>query len=213
MIINPTNYSLKTKTSVKFNSNKNNRNSNPCINNNYQNLKIKDQLQVNKISMPAFKRAKKSPVLKIKALTEEELREQGIKHEILPVIPEKKSEEAAGMDITNIAQTNLNPGEAKIVYTGLQFQIPKGYELQIRARSGWGKKGLIPAAGIGTIDSDYTGVLNIAMRNISNEPISVKSGERFCQIVISPVIQPDIIPVDKINKISQRGDGKFGSTG
>jgi len=129
-------------------------------------------------------------------------------------LPVYSSEEAAGMDLTAINKNPIviKPGEMKFIPTGLAFQIPKGYELQLRARSSMGKMGLIPAPGVSTIDSDFRGHLDVMERNISNTSITIEPGMRFCQMVVMPVPKINIKEVKQLSK-TVRGDKGIGHTG
>lgn len=125
------------------------------------------------------------------------------------------TEKSAGMDICAFIQDDivLNPKERVLVPTGLYIQLPDGYEAQIRPRSGLAlKKGITVLNSPGTIDADYTGEVGIILINLSNEPFTIKSGERIAQMVISTynVIQWD--DVEALTK-TERGDGGFGHTG
>ena len=125
------------------------------------------------------------------------------------------TEKSAGMDICAFIQDDivLNPMERVLVPTGLYIQLPDGYEAQIRPRSGLAlKKGITVLNSPGTIDADYTGEVGIILINLSNEPFTIKSGERIAQMVISTynVVQWD--DVESLTK-TERGDGGFGHTG
>lgn len=132
-------------------------------------------------------------------------------------IPEYKTTGSVGFDISsNDTETIiLGPGERKLIHTGLYMEIPIGYELQIRPRSGLSlKKGFVPA--LGTIDNDYRGEIGIIAMNLSNdENMVISKGDRIAQGVISPVVNALFKPVDSIEKLSKtdRGNGGFGSTG
>jgi len=129
-------------------------------------------------------------------------------------LPVYSSEEASGMDLTAINKNSIviKPGEMKFIPTGLAFEIPKGYEMQIRARSSMGKIGLLPAAGVSTIDSDFRGHLSVMERNISNTPITIEPGMRFCQMVVMPVPKINIKEVNQLSNTA-RGDKGIGHTG
>lgn len=132
-------------------------------------------------------------------------------------IPEYKTTGSVGFDISSNDDETivLGPGERKLIHTGLYMEIPIGYELQIRPRSGLSlKKGFVPA--LGTIDNDYRGEIGIIAMNLSrNENMIINKGDRIAQGVISPVINAFFKPVDSIDKLSStdRGNGGFGSTG
>lgn len=132
-------------------------------------------------------------------------------------IPEYKTTGSVGFDISSNDDETiiLAPGERKLIHTGLYMEIPIGYELQIRPRSGLSlKKGFVPA--LGTIDNDYRGEIGIIAMNLSrDEEMVIRKGDRIAQGVISPVINALFKPVDSIEKLSKtdRGNGGFGSTG
>lgn len=132
-------------------------------------------------------------------------------------IPEYKTTGSVGFDISSNDDEIivLAPGERKLIHTGLYMEIPIGYELQIRPRSGLSlKKGFVPA--LGTIDNDYRGEIGIIAMNLSrDEEMVIRKGDRIAQGVISPVINALFKPVDSIEKLSKtdRGNGGFGSTG
>ncbi len=131
--------------------------------------------------------------------------------------PEYKTEGSAGFDIaSNEDETiNLSPGERRLIHTGIYLEIPVGYELQIRPRSGLSlKNGFVPV--LGTIDNDYRGEIGIIAMNLStNTNFTIKKGDRIAQGVISPVISAFFKQVDSVDKLSktERGTGGFGSTG
>ena len=131
--------------------------------------------------------------------------------------PEYKTEGSAGFDIASNEDEiiNLSPGERRLIHTGIYLEIPVGYELQIRPRSGLSlKNGFVPV--LGTIDNDYRGEIGIIAMNLStNTNFTVKKGDRIAQGVISPVISAFFKQVDSVDKLSktERGTGGFGSTG
>jgi len=128
-------------------------------------------------------------------------------------IPAYQSEEAAGFDLHSIEDVVINPGERKLIGTGLAFEIEKGYEVQIRPRSGLAvKHGITVLNSPGTIDSDYRGEIKVLLINLGNEKFEIKKGDRIAQAVIAPVIQAEIIEVDSLSD-TKRGAGGFGSTG
>lgn len=130
-------------------------------------------------------------------------------------LPTYGSEEAACMDIyAALAEPIvLQPLERKIIPTGISIALPKGYELQIRSRSGNPiKTGMIIANGIGTIDSDYRGELGVGVINVNKEPITIEHGFKIAQIGVQPVYQIKWEKVSELNETT-RGTGGFGSTG
>lgn len=131
------------------------------------------------------------------------------------VIPTYGTEYAAGADLYACMDESvtINPGETCFIKTGLAMEVPVGYAGLIYARSGLAcKKGLAPANKVGVIDSDYRGEIMVALHNHSNEPVSVDSGERIAQLVITPYIAAAFNQVDELED-TVRGEGGFGSTG
>lgn len=120
----------------------------------------------------------------------------------------------SGMDIRTFIDEPvvLGPLERYTFPTGIYLDIPEGYEIQIRPRSGLtSKQGLV--AQLGTIDSSYTGELKITLINLSNETHTINSGERIAQIVCAKVEIITLEEVDKIEKITERGGNGFGHSG
>jgi dUTP pyrophosphatase len=107
----------------------------------------------------------------------------------------------------------LNPGARTLIPTGLYMEIPPGYEVQVRPRSGLAyKRGLTVLNAPGTIDADYRGELGVLLVNTSNESQAIEPGERIAQLVVSPVYRIEWVEVDELGK-TDRGSGGFGSTG
>ena len=131
------------------------------------------------------------------------------------VIPTYGTEYAAGADLYACMEeaVTINPGETYFVKTGIAMEIPEGYAGLVYARSGLAcKKGLAPANKVGVIDSDYRGEIMVALHNHSNVPVSVESGERIAQLVITPYITAVFNQVEELED-TERGEGGFGSTG
>jgi len=122
---------------------------------------------------------------------------------------------SAGFDLAaciNEAVT-LQPGERAIIPTGLAIALPIGYELQIRGRSGMAAKhGIMPANGVGTIDSDYRGEIGVILLNTSNETFAVEPGMRVAQGVVARYETAEWSVVDELDQ-TKRGAGGYGSTG
>ena len=130
-------------------------------------------------------------------------------------LPEYATALSAGMDVrADIdAPVVLGPLHRAIVPTGLYLEIPAGYEVQVRPRSGLAaKKGVTVLNSPGTIDADYRGELKVILVNISDEPFTVEPGERIAQIVLARHEQIEWEEAASLND-SQRGEGGFGSTG
>ena len=130
-------------------------------------------------------------------------------------LPRYESAQAAGMDIRChiAAPVTLQPLERKLLPTGLYIELPVGYEAQIRPRSGLAlKRGLTVLNTPGTIDADYRGEIGVILINLSNEPQTIESGERICQMVIAKHEQPQLIEVEILGE-TERGAGGFGHSG
>ena len=130
-------------------------------------------------------------------------------------LPNYATKGSAGMDIRAAIDDELvlNSGEIKLVPTNLIFEIPEGFEIQVRPRSGLALKhgiGLLNSPG--TIDSDYRGEVGIIMYNISKDSFVIKRGDRIAQIILKQFYKAEILEVENISE-SQRGDGGFGHTG
>lgn len=130
-------------------------------------------------------------------------------------LPEYKTEESAGMDLSSAANEDvtLKPLERRLIKTGLFIELPKGYEAQVRPRSGMAyKHGISVLNSPGTIDSDYRGEIGVIAVNLSNEEYTIPHGERIAQLVIAKHERADWIAVETLEE-SERGAGGFGSTG
>lgn len=135
-------------------------------------------------------------------------------------LPAYATEEAAGADIRaslpeeeRAKGLTIGPGERVLVPTGLAMEIPKGYEIQVRPRSGLSlKTNLLLVNSPGTIDSDYRGEVKIIMGNFGSESFTVTHGERLAQLVLAPVIQAQFVVESDLSS-TERGAGGFGSTG
>jgi dUTP pyrophosphatase len=130
-------------------------------------------------------------------------------------LPEYTTEHSAGLDLrANIEKPIvLKPFERCLIPTGLFIELPKGFEAQIRPRSGLAlKKGLTVLNTPGTIDADYRGEIGVILVNISNVDTEVVDGERICQMVIARHEQIEWIDT-KVLSATKRGEGGFGHTG
>lgn len=135
-------------------------------------------------------------------------------------LPSYETVGAAGADLranfpNDIRQEGLTlaPGARALVPTGLAVEIPQGFEIQIRPRSGLAlKEGLALVNAPGTIDADYRGPLGIIVINLGQEPIHIAHGQRIAQAVVAPVVLARFEIVDDLAE-SARGTGGFGSTG
>ena len=130
-------------------------------------------------------------------------------------LPAYESAEAAGMDVRAAVEETMiiKPGERKLVPIGFKMALPKGYEAQIRPRSGLAyKKGITMLNSPGTIDSDYRGEVKVLAINHGEEPFEINYGDRIAQMVIAPVTQATITEVKSLDE-TDRASGGFGSTG
>jgi len=130
-------------------------------------------------------------------------------------LPEYSTEGSAGMDIRAALKYDLNiaKGEVILVPTNLSVEIPSGYEIQVRPRSGLAiKHGIGILNSPGTIDSDYRGEIKIIMINFSKEDFVIKRGDRIAQLIVSKVYRADLKIENSLND-SKRGSGGFGHTG
>ena len=130
-------------------------------------------------------------------------------------IPRYETPGSSGMDIAAHIENDviINPGEKALVSTGFSLAIPRGYEVQIRPRSGLAaKKNITVLNTPGTIDADYRGEIGVILINLSSEEFVIEDGERIAQIVITKHEQAEWIEVEILDA-SERGAGGFGSTG
>jgi len=130
-------------------------------------------------------------------------------------IPKYETEGSSGLDLAAKLDkdVNINPGEVEIIPTGLAVSIPKGFEIQIRPRSGLAAKNKISVLNTpGTIDSDYRGELKVILINLGQKKFKVENGLRIAQMVLCPIIHAKLEEVDEL-KDTERGEGGFGSTG
>ncbi|QEN06237.1 dUTP diphosphatase [Thiospirochaeta perfilievii] len=129
--------------------------------------------------------------------------------------PKYHSEEAAGADIQAFIDKDIviKPLERSIIPTGIYLEIPKGYEAQVRPRSGLAAKyGVTVLNTPGTIDSDYRGEIKVILINLGQNDFIVSNLDRIAQLVIAPVIKANFQKDIKLNQTT-RGEGGFGSTG
>ncbi len=130
-------------------------------------------------------------------------------------MPEYQTAQAAGVDLrANLEEEiTLQPLQRHLVGTGLFIELPLGYEAQIRPRSGLAAKhGITVINSPGTIDSDYRGEIKICLVNLSNDPFTIKDGERIAQMVIACHETAQFVLVTKLSE-TERGEGGHGHTG
>jgi dUTP pyrophosphatase len=132
-------------------------------------------------------------------------------------LPVYHSEDAAGLDLmaasTADADIVLQPGARALIPTGFAIALPRGYEAQVRPRSGLALNfGITVLNSPGTIDADYRGEIGVILINLGSDPFAIKRGARIAQLVISPVQRVVLVESDGLGD-SARGAGGFGSTG
>ena len=130
-------------------------------------------------------------------------------------LPARATPGAAGLDLcAAVAQPlSLAPGERALVPTGFVWEIPEGYEGQVRPRSGLAlKHGLTLLNAPGTVDSDYRGEVCVILCNLGSEPFAVERGARIAQMVVAPVASAEPVETEALSE-TDRGAGGFGHTG
>ena len=132
-------------------------------------------------------------------------------------LPAYQSADAAGLDLLAAVPAEtpliLTPGKFAMVPTGLAIALPRGFEAQVRPRSGLAAKhGVTVLNTPGTVDADYRGEINVILINHGEAPFPIRRGERIAQMVIAPVTQAQLVQVETLSS-TDRGSGGFGSTG
>ncbi|MDD3655567.1 MAG: dUTP diphosphatase [Atribacterota bacterium] len=130
-------------------------------------------------------------------------------------LPKSASKYASGIDLYSAQNEviEIEPGERKLISTGIKIALPPGYEAQVRPRSGLAiSYGITVLNSPGTIDADYRGVIKVILINHGKEKFYVNRGDRVAQLVIQKVIQPLLIEIKKLDN-TRRGEGGFGHTG
>ena len=130
-------------------------------------------------------------------------------------LPQYQTELSAGMDIpANVESAiTLQPGERQLIATGLYLEIPPGYEMQIRPRSGLAlKHGITVLNSPGTVDADYRGEIKVLLINHGQEPFQISKGDRIAQMVLA---KHEVISWEVTSNLnpSDRGEGCYGSSG
>jgi dUTP pyrophosphatase len=130
-------------------------------------------------------------------------------------LPRYMTPDAAGMDLLADVEEDvvLAAGERRLVPTGLALAIPRGFEGQVRPRSGLAhREGVTLLNSPGTIDADYRGEVQVLLVNLGSAPVRLRRGDRIAQLVIAPVVRAEWREVAALST-SERGAGGFGSTG
>tara|TARA_B100000749_G_scaffold280898_1_gene280900 strand:- start:97944 stop:98645 length:702 start_codon:yes stop_codon:yes gene_type:complete len=130
-------------------------------------------------------------------------------------MPAYQTDGASGFDVCAqiVEPIVLRPGERFLVPTALSFEIPEGYEIQVRPRSGWAiKQGISLVNTPGTIDADYRGEVKVILVNLGQKEVEIQPGQRIAQMVVCPIVQAELNLVEDLSETA-RGSGGFGSTG
>jgi dUTP pyrophosphatase len=129
-------------------------------------------------------------------------------------LPQYETNGSAGLDVRSAENSLLKPGEFKLITTGLRVEIPYGYEMQVRPRSGLAKNyGVTVLNSPGTIDADYRGEIGVILINHGQYDFEVKPGDRIAQLVVAPVARIQWQAVSELTTSTLRGEKGFGSTG
>ena len=128
------------------------------------------------------------------------------------ILPQYAHSHDAGMDFYSLETTILQPGQRKLISTGIRLAIPPGYVGLI-----WGKSGIALKHGViclaGVVDAGYRGEITVLLHNLSTQPFTVEKGHKIAQMLIQTVEQWKIIEVQELDTDTTRGEGGFGSTG
>lgn len=130
-------------------------------------------------------------------------------------LPAYETEGSSGLDLRAAVkgEVTLRPGEIRLIPTGLAVSIPRGWEAQIRPRSGLAlKHGIGMVNSPGTVDSDYRGEIGLVLINWGEEPFTIKRGDRVAQMVITSVARAETVEVEELDE-TRRGEGGFGHSG
>ena len=130
-------------------------------------------------------------------------------------LPEYSTNGSSGMDIRAALENEkiIEPGKIELIPTNLQVEIPEGFEIQVRPRSGLAaNNGIGILNSPGTIDFDYRGEIKIILINLGNQPFTIKRGDRIAQLVLNKYYKAEVQLVDELSD-TQRNEGGFGHTG
>lgn len=144
-----------------------------------------------------------------------EIKVKWLKEQLPVKLPQKASEGSSGYDLCAALDEPLllQPGERKLVPTGLALELPHGYEVQVRPRSGLAlKHGITVLNAPGTIDADYRGEIGVILINLGQEPFRIHPGDRIAQMVISRTEEVMWKVVEELTE-TERGEGGFGHSG
>ena len=128
-------------------------------------------------------------------------------------IPKIEHEGDAGFDIYSNEETTILPMERKLIGTGISISVPKGFEAQVRPKSGLAiNHGLTLLNTPGTIDAGYRGEVKVILMNLRKKEYKIEKGKKIAQVVFNKIEEPELIEVDELDE-SKRGENGFGSTG
>jgi dUTP pyrophosphatase len=129
-------------------------------------------------------------------------------------LPQYETAGSAGLDVRSAQNVIIAPGNYELIKTGLFVEIPYGYEMQVRPRSGLAlKHGVTVLNSPGTIDADYRGEIGVILINHGHHAFEIKAGDRIAQLVIAPVERIQWQAVGELTTSTRRGEKGFGSTG
>ena len=129
-------------------------------------------------------------------------------------LPQYETGGSAGLDVRSAENGLLKPGQFKLITTGLRVEIPYGYEMQVRPRSGLAKNyGITVLNSPGTIDADYRGEIGVILINHGQYDFEIIAGDRIAQLVLCPVEKVQWLATDTLDTSTKRGEKGFGSTG
>jgi dUTP pyrophosphatase len=132
------------------------------------------------------------------------------------ITPEYAYKSDSGFDLYSTEEVHFLPFERKLVPTGLSFDIPEGFEIQVRTKSGLAiKQGLVVLNSPGTVDQGYTGEVKVILMNMNNMAMTVSKNQKIAQAVLCPVMDGSRVNLHEVVELNQkeRGDNGFGSTG
>lgn len=154
---------------------------------------------------------------------EEELYNESIKSELYvqrvhedAILPSYAYPTDSGFDLCSVEEINIEPFGRALVPTGLKFNIPKGFEIQVRPKSGLAiKEGITVLNTPGTVDQGYNGELKVIVFNTNNKPFTIKNKMKIAQAVLCPVASGNFVSIVEVDNVEEtdRGDNGFGSTG
>jgi dUTP pyrophosphatase len=142
------------------------------------------------------------------------------------ILPTRAKPGDSGLDLYACLPTQgyiiLLPGDRQRLWTGIAIELPvgsvddqmagRGWEAQVRSRSGLTNLGIVACGGLGTVDNGYRGEIGVTLFNHSGREYRINHGDRIAQLVVAPVVYPEVIEVDELSE-TERGAGGFGSTG